>query len=96
MRAMTWVVVGLCVVVATYMYVMALCYLCDLHEEKKRAKHEAEEKRRRQELQRAFEQVEMQRKHDVEQRKRLAEERRLRAQGWTGFKGTGTSSAVPS
>lgn len=96
MRAMTWLVVGFCVAVGTYMYVMTLCYLCDVHEEKKQAKQDAEEKRRKQELHRALEQVEMQRKQEVEQRRRVAEERRLRMPSGSAFKRSGTTSAVPS
>ncbi len=72
-------VIALLLLVCTYLYVMGLCYLCDLYEKKQLAKRQDEENRRKQELQRVIEETEMKRKVELERRKRLAEERRQQA-----------------
>jgi predicted Holliday junction resolvase-like endonuclease len=84
MRAATIGIIGLLVLVCTYLYVMALCYLCDHYERKQNSKREAEEKRRKQELQRAIDETELRRRAELERRKRVAEERRQR--GYQGQK----------
>jgi predicted Holliday junction resolvase-like endonuclease len=78
MGAISIVLIILCVIVTTYLYVMGLCYLCDVYEQRKLAKRDAEEKRRKEELQRAIAETEMRRQTEVERRKRSAEERRQR------------------
>jgi predicted membrane protein len=67
---------ALCAVAFTYMYVMALCYLCDMYERKKQVKQEEAEKRRKELLRQAFDQADVKRREDIERRKRLAETRR--------------------
>lgn len=76
MRAMIVGAIALSVIVGTYLYVMGLCYLCDLYERKKLAKKEAEEKNRREELKRVIDETEMRRKAEMERRKKLAMARR--------------------
>jgi predicted Holliday junction resolvase-like endonuclease len=78
MRATTAVIIILCVIVSTYLYVMALCYLCDLYEQRKLAKRDVEEKKRKEELQRAIAETEMRRQSEMDRRRRAAEERRQR------------------
>jgi type VI protein secretion system component VasK len=78
MRATTVVMVVLGVVVCTYLYVMGLCYLCDLYERRKLAKQDAEEKRHKEELHRAIAETEMRRQAEVQRRMKAAEERRQR------------------
>ncbi len=78
MRAMIIVAIILGVLAGIYLYVMALCYLCDVYEQKKLAKQEAEEKRRREDLKRIIEETEMRRRAEMERRKKVAEERRRR------------------
>jgi len=79
MGAMTIVVLVLCCFVLTYLYVMGLCYLCDLYSLKQEKKREEAEKRRKEELRAALDHVEMRRKEEVERRKRLAKERKERS-----------------
>ncbi len=81
MGAMTIVVLVLCGFVLTYLYVMGLCYLCDLYSLKQEKKREEAEKRRKKELRAALDHVEMKRKEEIERRKRLAKERSLAAAG---------------
>lgn len=87
MQATTVIVIVLGVIVVTYMYVMALCYLCDIYEKKKLAKRDAEEKRRKEELHRAIAETEMRRQAEMQRRMKAAEERRQR--------GTITAREVP-
>ena len=68
-------VAALLVFVGTYFYVMGLCYLCDLYEQKKLAKQRAEEKKRKERLHRAIEETEKKRKSETERRRRLAQAR---------------------
>ena len=63
--------------VGTYFYVMALCHLCDLYEQKRLAKQKAEEKKRKERLQRAIDEAETRRKSEMERRKRLTQARML-------------------
>lgn len=69
---MIWAIGILCAIVGTYLYVMGLCYLCDLYELRKRKKQAEEEKRRKEELRRALDEAEMRRKTQIERRKQLA------------------------
>jgi len=71
-------IIVLLILVSLYFYVMGLCYLCDLYEEKKRAKQRAEEKKRKERLHRAIEETEMRRKSEIERRKNLAQARMQR------------------
>ena len=79
MGAATIGIIALFILVCTYLYVMALCYLCDVYEKKQLAKRQGQEKKRKQELQRAIEETEMRRKTELERRKRVIEERRQQA-----------------
>ena len=78
MRATTVMIVILGVIVCTYLYVMALCYLCDVYEKRKLVKRDAEEKRRKEELHRAITETEMRRQAEMQRRMKAAEERRQR------------------
>ena len=69
-------ILALCAIAGTYFYVMALCNLVDLHEEKKIKKQQEKEKKRKEQLRLAAEHVEMRRKQETERRKRLIEARR--------------------
>lgn len=71
-------VIALSAIAGIYLYVMALCHLCDVYERKKLAKQEAEEKRRKEELKRVIEESELRRKMEIERRKKMAEARRQR------------------
>ncbi len=85
MGAVTFVIIAVCIVVGIYLYVMGLCYLCDLHERRKAAKREAEEKRRKEDLQLALEQAEARRRQEIERRKNLAQARRQKPAGNSGM-----------
>ena len=61
-------IIVLLILVSLYFYVMGLCYLCDLYEEKKRKER----------LHRAIEETEMRRKSEIERRKNLAQARMQR------------------
>lgn len=78
MSAATLGIIALCALAGTYLYVTGLCYLCDLHEQKKLNKREEQEKRRKEELHRAIEETERRRKEELARRKQLAETRRQR------------------
>ncbi len=67
------------VIGCTYMYVMALCYLCDVYERKKLAKQDAHEQRRKEEIHRAIAETEMRRQAETKRRIKAAEERRQRS-----------------
>ena len=76
---MFWVIGIVCAIVGTYLYVMGLCYLCDLYEAKKQRKQQEEEKRRKEELRRAVDEAEMRRKAETERRRRMADARKQRS-----------------
>ena len=75
MAATTLAIIVICVLAGTYLYVMALCNLCDLYARRKQEKQEEEEKRRKKELKLARDQAEMRRKQEMERRKQLARAR---------------------
>jgi biopolymer transport protein ExbB/TolQ len=75
MGATTLAVIVICVLAGTYLYVMALCHLCDVYARRKQEKQEEEERRRKKELKLALEQVEMRRKQEMGRRKQLARAR---------------------
>jgi len=78
MKATTLGIIALFILVGTYLYVMAMCYLCDLYDRRQNVKREEEEKRRKRELQRVIEETELRKRADLERRRRAAEERRQR------------------
>jgi hypothetical protein len=63
---------ALCAVVGTYLYVMGLCYLCDLYEMKRQKKQEEEEKRRKEKLHQALDEAEKKRKAEARRRALMA------------------------
>lgn len=71
----------LCAAVGIYLYVMGLCYLCDLYEERKQRRKEEEEQRRKEQLLQAIEETEKRKKAQVERRKRLAKSPPRTSQG---------------
>ena len=96
METMTKLGIGALLFLAgTYFYVMALCYLCDLYEQRRLAKQRAEEKKRKERLQRAIDEAEARRQSEMERRKRLAQ---ARIQGRKGLLATTQSlqRAAPS
>ena len=78
MGAITIAALVICSIAITYLYVMGLCYLCDLYTLSKQKKQEAAEKRRKEELRLAREQAEMKREQDMELRKQRIKARRER------------------
>ncbi len=88
---MTVGVIALSVIVGTYVYVMTLCYLCDLYEQKKEKRRLAEAEKRKEELRRARTQAEMRRTQQMERRKQLAKARREK-----GTRGTQHPSSGPA
>ena len=78
MRATTVIFIILGVIVCTYLYVMALCYLCDIYEKRKLARRDVEEKKRKEELHRAIAETETRRQAEMQRRMKAAEERRQR------------------
>lgn len=81
---MTIAVLVVCGIAVTYLYVMGLCYLCDLYTLRQKKKQEAAERRRKAELQMARYQAEARRKQDIELRKKLAKARKNRGTSATG------------
>jgi uncharacterized protein YaiL (DUF2058 family) len=78
MGAITIAVIVLCALAGTYLYVMGLCYLCDMYTLQKEKKREAEEKRRKERIRIALDQAEAKRKAEIARRKQLAKARRER------------------
>jgi len=86
MRAITVGIIALCALAGTYLYVMGLCYICDVYERNKQKKQQELEKKRKQELRLAVEQAELKRKRALEarrERRRQSEEAR-RQMGFNG------------
>jgi hypothetical protein len=83
---MTMGIIAVCALAGTYLYVMGLCYICDLYERNKQKKHQKLEKKRKEELKLTAEQAEVKRKRDLEgrrERRRKMEEAR-RQMGFNG------------
>ena len=76
MGALAIGIIALSILVCIYLYVMGLCYLCDLYERRQNLKRGEAEKRRKQELQRAIEETEARRKAEIQRRKSAMEQRR--------------------
>lgn len=78
MGAMTIAVIVVCALAGTYLYVMGLCYLCDLYSLQKEKKKEAEEKKRKEHIRIALDQAAERRKAEIARRKQLMKARRER------------------
>lgn len=66
---MTVGIIALCGLAGSYLYVMGLCYICDVYERNKQKKQQELEKKRKEELKFAVEQAELKRKQELKARK---------------------------
>jgi uncharacterized membrane protein len=78
MGATTIAVLVVCALAATYLYVMALCYLADLYTQRKENLKQKAEKERKEILRQALDAAEMKRKKEEQRRRQLARERKQR------------------
>ncbi len=72
MGAITIFALVACGFMLVYLYVMGMCYLCDVYKLKQERKRAEAEKRRRKQLRSARERAEKRRELEMERRKRLA------------------------
>jgi hypothetical protein len=78
MGATTIAVIVVCALAGTYLYVMGLCYLCDLYSLRKEKQKQEEEKKRKEQIKIALDHAEAKRKAEIARRKGLAKARRER------------------
>ena len=76
MGATTIAVLAVGALVGIYLYVMGLCYLCDLYALRKQKKLEEAEQVRKERIREALDRAEMKRKQELRRRKQLARARR--------------------
>ena len=83
---MTVGIIALCGLAGSYLYVMGLCYICDVYERNKRKKQQELEKKRKEELKLATEHAELKRKRAFEARRKRRRQAEV-ARRQMGFNG---------
>jgi len=77
---MTIAVIIICGIVSIYLYVMGLCYLCDLYEVRKQKKRDQEEMRRKEKMWKNMADAEALQRAQMERRRQIAEARKQKTE----------------